>query len=80
MMNVITITRSTSMPIIAAASRSYEVARIALPICVLFTSSVSAIIRTNAEEMITIRSSEMCSGPQVIPLKKSAPPPKLNAS
>ncbi len=49
MMNVITITRSTSMPIIDAASRSYEVARIALPICVLFTSSVSAIIRTNAE-------------------------------
>ncbi len=29
--------------------------------------------------MITIRSSEMCSGPQVIPLKKRAPPPKANA-
>ena len=31
MKNVDAITRSTSMPIIAAASRSYEVARIALP-------------------------------------------------
>ncbi len=37
-----TITRSMSMPIIAAASRSYEVARIALPSRVRVTSSQSS--------------------------------------
>ena len=40
MKNVATITRSTSMPIIAAASRSNDVARIALPSCVRCTKSV----------------------------------------
>src|SRR5919201_578416 len=46
MKNVATITRSTSMPIIAAASRSNEVARIALPSCVFRTKSVNPTIST----------------------------------
>ena len=46
MKNVATITRSTSMPIIAAASRSNDVARIALPSCVFRTNSVRPTIST----------------------------------
>ena len=53
MKNVTTITRSTSMPIIAAASRSNEVARIALPVCVRCTNSVSTIISTIAPTTTT---------------------------
>ena len=61
MKNVATITRSTSIPIIAAASRSYDVARIALPSAVRFTSSVSATINTTAETMTMIRTRERSS-------------------
>ena len=47
MKNVFTITRSTSIPIIAAASRSKDVARIAFPSFVRVTSSQRpAIIAT----------------------------------
>ena len=53
--NVATITRSTSIPIIAAASRSYAVARIAFPSVVRPTSSVSAIISENAATTTRIR-------------------------
>ena len=54
MKNVDAITRSVSIPIIAAASRSYEVARIAFPICVLATSTVRATISpTVVERTIT---------------------------
>ena len=61
--NVTTITRSTSMPIIAAASRSCEVARIARPIWCTPTRSVNAIISASAEPMTKIRIGEMLSGP-----------------
>ena len=44
-----TITRSMSIPIIAAASRSKEVARIAFPVRVRLTRNQSTIISTNAE-------------------------------
>ena len=55
MKKVATITRSMSMPIIAAASRSNEVARIALPSRVRETRSRSAAtIRTNAPTMTMI--------------------------
>ena len=46
MKNVATITRSTSMPIIAAASRSNDVARMALPSCDRWTNSVRQTIST----------------------------------
>ena len=49
MTNVNTITRSMSIPIIAAASRSNDVARIALPVRVLLTRNQSTNISTNAE-------------------------------
>ena len=48
MKNVAAITRSGSMPIIAAASRSNETARIALPRRVQWTSANSANIRKTA--------------------------------
>ena len=54
MKNVPAITRSMSMPIIAAASRSNETARIALPSCVQRTSASRATISTTALTM-TIR-------------------------
>ena len=53
MKNVEAITRSTSMPIIDAASRSNDVARIALPIFVRATSSVSPIISAIAEMIVS---------------------------
>ena len=49
MKKVDTITRSTSIPIIDAASRSYAVARIALPSRVRATSSVRPTISANAD-------------------------------
>ena len=67
--NVKTITRSMSMPIIAAASRSYEVARIALPVRVLLTRNHSTTISTNAETIVMIRSSGTCTLPMSKPLK-----------
>src|SRR3954451_14014867 len=45
MKNVAAMTRSVSMPIIDAASRSNEVARIALPSCVRETSKMSRNMR-----------------------------------
>ena len=48
---VVAMTRSGSMPIIAAASRSNETARIAFPNRVQRTSARSATIRTTALEM-----------------------------
>ncbi len=61
-----TITLSMSIPIIAAASRSYEVARIALPIRVRVTSSQSRIIITKAETIVMIR----ISGTRTLPMSK----------
>ena len=55
--NVKTITLSMSIPIIDAASRSNDVARIALPVRVLLTRNQSTSIRTNAETIVMIRSS-----------------------
>jgi hypothetical protein len=54
MKNVDEITRSTSMPIIDAASRSNDVARIAFPIFVRATSSVRTTISAIVE--ITVSS------------------------
>ena len=65
MKKVATITRSTSMPIIAAPSRSNAVARIAFPSRVRPTKSVSATIRATAEEMTRMRSGEIFSTPAV---------------
>ena len=55
MKNVETMTRSTSIPCIAAASRSNAVARIAFPRRVRATSSVSASISPNEVRMTPIR-------------------------
>ena len=63
MKNAMTITRSTSMPIIAAASRSYAVARIAFPTRVYDTKTVSAAINATVVTMTMIRISEMFSAP-----------------
>ena len=71
MKNVTTMTRSTSIPIIAAASRSKAVARIALPSRVRATSSVSATISAIAVRITMIRTSEMFSGPQWMPVARS---------
>jgi hypothetical protein len=78
--NANTITRSMSIPIMAAASRSYEVACIALPVFVLVTSTQSTAIRTNALEMITIRSSGTRTLPTSNPSRNSTPFPSENAS
>ena len=65
---MITITLSTSIPIIAAASRSYDVARIALPSLVRPTKRVSAIMSANADTMTMIRISEIRRGPASMPV------------
>ena len=65
--NVNTITRSMSMPIIAAASRSNDVARIALPVRVRVTSSQSTTISTKAETIVMIRISGTCTLPMSKP-------------
>ena len=65
--NVNTITRSMSMPIIAAASRSNDVARIALPVRVRVTSIQSRTMSTNAETIVMIRISGMCTLPMLKP-------------
>ena len=67
MKNANAITRSVSMPIIVAASRSTAVARIALPICVRATSSVSRMQRTIVRPTVNIRRIEMFSGPHWMP-------------
>ena len=67
--NVKTITRSMSMPIIAAASRSNEVARIALPVRVRFTRNQRRIIRTKAETIVMIRSRGTRTSPMLKPLR-----------
>ena len=64
--NANTITLSMSMPIIAAASRSNDVARIALPMRVRVTSSQSRIIITNAATIVMIR----ISGTRTLPMSK----------
>ena len=66
--NVNTITRSMLMPIIAAASRSNDVARIALPVRVRVTSIQSTTISANAERMVMIRISGMWTFPMSKPL------------
>ena len=71
MKKVETITRSTSIPCIAAASRSKAVARIALPSRVLETSSVRAIISAAEVRITMIRTTEMLSGPQWMPVERS---------
>ena len=67
MKNVDEITRSTSMPIIAAASRSNDVARIAFPSCVRATNSVSATISATAEATTRIRIFQMKTSPMWMP-------------
>ena len=62
-----------SIPIIAAASRSCEVACIALPVLVLVTRIQSSAISTKAETMMMIRRSGTRTLPMSNPLKKSAP-------
>ncbi len=69
--NVKTITRSMSIPIIAAASRSNEVARIAFPVRVRLTRNQSISISTNAETTVMIRSSGTCTSPMLNPLTYS---------
>ena len=71
MKNVFTITRSTSMPIIAAASRSKAVARIAFPSFVRVTSSQRPTIIASAAAMTTSRMIQTFSGPQLIPTSTS---------
>ena len=58
-----------SMPIIAAASRSYDVARIAFPVRVLLTRNQRTNIRTNAEPMTMSRSKSTLTPPMWKPLK-----------
>ena len=62
-----------SMPIIAAASRSCEVACIAFPVLVRVTSIQSSAMSTNAETMMMIRRSGTRTLPMSKPLKKRAP-------
>ena len=71
MKNVVTITRSTSTPIISAASRSKAVARIAFPRRVRVTSSQRPSIIANAAAMTKIRITHTVSGPQSIPTSTS---------
>ena len=75
-----TITRSMSMPIIAAASRSYDVARIAFPVRVLLTRNQSTAMSTNAETMMMSRTSEIRTPPMWKPFRKRAPPDAENRS
>ena len=65
--NVVTMTLSTSIPIIAAASRSYDVALIALPSFVRPTSRVNTIMSANADAMTMIRSARSAAGPRRFP-------------
>ncbi len=57
--NVKEITRSTLIPIISAASRSKDVARIALPVRVRDTSHVSTAIRPIDAAIVKIWTFEM---------------------
>ena len=72
-----TITRSTSIPIIDAASRSNEVARMAFPVRVCATNTVSTILSPSADRIVRIRGIETFSGPSWIPLIGSI---RLNVS
>jgi hypothetical protein len=56
-----TITRSMLMPIIAAASRSNDTARIALPVRVRLTSTQSTAISARAVRIVMMRISGMCT-------------------
>ena len=69
-----------SIPIIAAASRSYEVACIALPVLVRVASTHRSAISTNAATMMMIRSRGTRTLPMSNPLKKSAPLSSAKAS
>jgi hypothetical protein len=69
-----------SIPIIAAASRSIDVACIALPVRVRVTSTQSTAIKTKAETMITMRSSGTRTLPMLNPSRNSTPFPSENAS
>ena len=71
--NVKAITRSTSIPIIEAASRSNDVARIALPTVVRRTSSVSATMSTTAAAITRIWAYWMLEVPDETVLKSSPP-------
>ena len=72
MKKVETITRSTSIPIIAAASRSKAVARIALPSRVLRDKQRQQRSSAPPTSAITmIRTREMLSGPQWMPVERS---------
>ena len=68
MKNVEAITRSTSIPIIEAASRSNDVARIALPIFVRATSSVSPTINPIAETIVSICGTDRKTSPIAVGL------------
>ena len=67
MKNVDEMTRSTFTPIIAAASRSNDVARIALPSCVRATNSVSTIMSATAAATTRIRIFQMKTPPMWMP-------------
>ena len=79
-MNVNTITRSMSIPIIAAASRSNDVARIALPVRVLLTRNQSTPQSKKAALMMMIRTSETLTVPMWKPFRKSGLPGTENRS
>ena len=57
--NVNEMTRSMLMPIISAASRSNDVARIAFPVRVRETSSASTIVKPTDTEIVRIWILEM---------------------
>ena len=60
---------SMSIPIIAAASRSNDVARIALPVRVRLTRNHSTIISTNAETIVMMRSNGTRTLPMSTPFR-----------
>ena len=75
MKNVTAITRFTSMPIISAACRSNDTARIARPSCVRDTNHVSATISTSAPTITMIWASATWTPPgRLKPVLQSTPP------
>ena len=58
----------------------YDVARIALPIRVRVTSCHRTTIAISVTAITMMRTSETCSGPHVMPFRKSLPPAMLNVS
>jgi hypothetical protein len=69
-----------SMPIIAAASRSNEVARIALPVRVLLTRNQRIPISANAETMMMSRTRSKRTPSIVKPSRNNGLPGSENRS